>query len=156
MNPLEIIGLTSIILVCIIYIMLLVMSKRNKKMQDTTPKKFLYQRQSTIHNILQPFLPSNEDLIKFLRHKAKQENKQSKNNYQDKTIKVAIIENMAYWVQDNTFYQAPIDDQGEINHSVAFPVNAINMTQEEVETLMKILDDIGSQEKNDSGSSGNE
>lgn len=136
--------------------MLLKMSKKNKNLQDKTPKKFLYQRQSTIHNILQPFLPSNDDLIRFLRHKAKQEQKQSKNNYQDKTIKVAIVDNIAYWVQDNIFYQAPIDENGEINHSVAVPIDAMNMTQEEVEALMQILDDIGSIEKNDSGSSGNE
>lgn len=157
MNAITIIGLTSILLLGILYIMLSIAFKNfNRVKKKSLPKKFLYQRQSTIHNILQPFLPSNEDLVRFLKHRNRQDAKQSKNSYEDKTIKVAVVGNMAYWVQGNIFYQAPIDEQGEINHSVAIPVDATNMTEEEVENLMQILDDIGSMGKNDNGSSGHE
>lgn len=152
------IGLTFIGFIGILFIMsFITVLRRRINAKTHKAKKFLYQRQSTIHGIIQPFLPSNEDLIRFIayqRNASKQ--RQSKNEYTKEEIKVAVIGNKAYWVQNNTFYQTIVKENGEIDHSLAIPVDVTNITEEEANRLMDILDNIGKRgEANDSGSSGN-
>jgi hypothetical protein len=49
----------------------------------------------------------------------------------------------------------PITDSGEINQSLAKPVDTSNMDTEEIDKLMKIVDDLRSVEDNDGSDTGN-
>lgn len=57
------------------------------------------------------------------------------------TIRVAIIGDKAYWVHNNTFYETKVID-GEINNSLAQPIDTEKLTNKEVRMLMDILDSI--------------
>ena len=56
-------------------------------------------------------------------------------------IRVAIFDEKAYWVHNNTFYQADIID-GFINNEEAQAVDAHNLSESELTKLMEILDTI--------------
>lgn len=59
----------------------------------------------------------------------------------DMSVKVAIIEDKAYWVSNNIFYEADyIDD--EIIKDDAHPVDAFDMDFRDVAKMMIILDNI--------------
>lgn len=56
-------------------------------------------------------------------------------------ISVAIIEDKAYWVVDNTFYVAEIID-GEIDKSSSRPVDPFTMSSSDIKKMLFILDNI--------------
>ena len=57
------------------------------------------------------------------------------------TIKVAITDDKAYWVYDNTFYESDVVD-GHIDNENARPVDAHNLSSKELTDLLIILDGI--------------
>ena len=147
------IGLTTILLCSIIYIVVKITT--NIVIKNNMPK--LKHRQSTIHNIVRDVLPTNEDIIRNIimnRERSKQK-KQSNQKYSQESIKVIVVEDDAYWIQDNTFYQTKVTEDGEIDQSSAKPVDTTNMSVEEIDRLMKIVDDLRGIGKNDGSSSGN-
>mgnify|MGYP003331392437 FL=1 len=62
--------------------------------------------------------------------------------------------NTAYWVHENIFYSAEIDEFGEIKTENARPIEVDGMSEKEIDLLMSILDDLKGDE-NDGSSSGN-
>jgi len=147
------IGLTTILICSIIYIVGKIIA--NIMLKNVMPK--LKHRQSTIHNIVKNVLPTNEEIIKNIimnREKSKQ-TKQSMQKYNAESIKVIIIENKAYWIQDNTFYETVLTENGEIDQSCAKPVDTSNLDVEAVDRLMKIVDDLRGINKNDGSGTGN-
>lgn len=142
-----IMGLTVISAWYIIYRV----NKAFRNAKKNAPAFYLEHRQSTIHEIVKSFLPTNEQIKKVLgtknRHPA-----QSRQKYREEKIKVVVVGQTAYWVQDNTFYQTQITETGEIDSSSAIPITTDGMTQSEVEELMLILDDLGRNNDDGSGS----
>jgi hypothetical protein len=59
----------------------------------------------------------------------------------DRYLKVAIVEDKAYWVVNNTLYEADVIDE-EIMKDDAKPVDAFDMDFKEVDKMMTILDNI--------------
>jgi protein-tyrosine phosphatase len=148
-----VIGLTSIVFCFIIYIVV----KINNALIKQKSLSELKHRQSTLHNAVKLILPTNEEIIKSIimnREKSKQV-KQSGQNYNSEKIKVVVIDNKAYWIQNNTFYNTIITEDGEIDQSLAKPVDTTNMEIEEIDRLMKIVDDLRGIEKNDGSGTGN-
>jgi hypothetical protein len=147
-------GLTIWLLVSIIYI--LVKTKILLNESKTSPSKFK-GRQSTIHEIIQNFLPSNEDFIRVLiaQKRGGHPSQQSRQKYRSDKIKVVVVGDRAYWIQDNTFYQTGVTEDGEIDQSLAIPVDTTNMSQDDIDRLMIIVDDLRRVE-DDGSSSGNE
>jgi len=56
-------------------------------------------------------------------------------------IKVAVVEDKAYWIINNVLYQANVVD-GEIEKEEAEPVDAFDMEFNDVNKLMNILDNM--------------
>jgi hypothetical protein len=63
---------------------------------------------------------------------------------------------MAYWIQENAFYQTEITEDGEINSSNAKPIDTSNLSENDLNHLLRILDDLRSDEGNDGRSSRDE
>ena len=147
-----VIGLTSIVFSFIIYIGI----KTNKVLTKEKTFGGIRHRQSTLHNAVRLILPTNEDIIKniIMNRERSPQTKQSNQNYNPERIKVVVIDSKAYWIQDNTFYETTITDSGEINQSLAKPVDTSNMGTEEIDKLMKIVDDLRSVEDNDGSNTG--
>jgi hypothetical protein len=118
------------------------------------PSRFNF-RQSTIHELIQNFLPTNADFIRALisQKNGTHPSQQSRQRYREDKIKVIIVEDKAYWVQDNIFYQTAVSEDGNIEQDLAIPVDTTNMQDEDIDRLMLILDDLRSAEENDGSSS---
>ena len=59
----------------------------------------------------------------------------------ERYLKVAIVEDKAYWVVNNTLYEADVVGE-EIMKEEARPVDAFDMDFKEVTKMMTILDNI--------------
>ena len=57
-------------------------------------------------------------------------------------IRVAIYDNNAYWVVNNTVYKASIDDDGQIDDTEAVTINVFDLSEKEVDNLLAIIDSI--------------
>lgn len=147
-----VIGLTSIVFSFIIYVAV----KINKVLTKGKPSSGIRHRQSTLHNAVRLILPTNEDIIKniIMKRERSPQTKQSNQKYNPERIKVVVVDSKAYWIQDNTFYETTIDDSGEINQLLAKPVDTTKMDTEEIDKLMKIVDDLRSVENNDGSDTG--
>lgn len=75
-------------------------------------------------------------------------NKQNKRQSQiekiiDKqSVNVAIVDNKAYWVYNNTFYSADVNINGQIDADNAIPVDVFSASKKEASKLLKILDSL--------------
>lgn len=92
-------------------------------------------RQSTLHMIVRDIIPTNQDL----------KNKvvtQSKLHIQKNTVKVIkTSDNKVYWVDNNNFLCADIVD-GEFDKELGKPIDTSNLSKEEVDDLLYILDNL--------------
>jgi uracil DNA glycosylase len=70
-------------------------------------------------------------------------------------IKVMVIGQEAYWVSNNTFFVANAIN-GEVEAGSATPVDLENMSKNDMNKMLFILDNLQNGNKNDSGSAGNE
>lgn len=131
--------LTFLVSLAIIVIM---NKKINKKMSRT-----LYSQKDT-HELFKYFFAidsSNQKkrLSQLTKHTEKS------------MIKVMVIGHEAYWVSDNTFYVANAIG-GEVEAGSAKPVDIENMSKNDINKMLFILDNLQNGNKDDSGSSGNE
>lgn len=60
----------------------------------------------------------------------------------DYAVSVAIIEDKAYWVVDNIFYQADLTMDGEIDRSSSRPIDAFEMSNKDITKMLFILDNL--------------
>jgi hypothetical protein len=58
-------------------------------------------------------------------------------------IKVAIVNDKAYFVHENIFYTAALIN-GEVDRSSASPINAFDISKKEIKMLLSILDNMNS------------
>ena len=70
-------------------------------------------------------------------------------------IKIIVIEDKAYWVKDNVFYFAETNS-GDIVDVTAKPVDISNMSKQDIDKMLFILDNLRKGNENDSSSAGNE
>lgn len=57
-------------------------------------------------------------------------------------INIAIVDKKAYWVHDNTFYVAEVDDNGRIDTDNAQPIDVFSLSKKQAANLLKILDSL--------------
>lgn len=83
-------------------------------------------------------VPHIKNLIKQSLLKEMEE--ESEKESQEKGfIKVAIVEDKAYWIVDNTLWQTNVVD-GEIIREDAHPIDAFDINYQELNKMMNILD----------------
>lgn len=108
-------------------------------------KKFLtsYEyRQSDLHRILKPFL-STEPINTI---KKTQMDKMLEKN----SVSVMIMEDKAYWVFKNVFYTADFVN-GDVDPETTMPIDTSNMSKDDIDKMLFILDNLGDGNKNDRG-----
>lgn len=57
-------------------------------------------------------------------------------------VKIAICENVAYWVVNNEIYRADVDKEGRVDSERASVIDVFNLSEKEVEKLLVIIDSI--------------
>jgi len=70
---------------------------------------------------------------------------QSRNYVSERMIKIIAIDGKAYWVKDNVFYTAEIQD-GAVNHDTTKEVDTINMSKDDLDKMLFIMDSIKEEE----------
>ena len=121
--------------------------KFNKRQKSKSLNKVLYS-QSYIHNLI-------KDTVSKKIYQKPEIVSQSRQHTEKHMVKIIVIDGMAYWVSDNIFYTAQIDN-GNIVHETAMPVDIANMPKKELDKMLFILDNLGRGNKDDSSSSRNE
>jgi hypothetical protein len=84
----------------------------------------------------------NELNLTFPKLKNKKKKSQMQKILQENSVSVAIINNKAYWVRDNTFYTAKINEVGMIDTDNAEAIDVFSLTEREMKNLLNILDSI--------------
>ena len=79
---------------------------------------------------------------KFLKNEGFNKESQMETILKKGIIKVAIDKNKAYWVINNVIYTADIDEYGNILNNNAEVIDVFNLSEKEVNNLLKILDSI--------------
>lgn len=116
-----------------------------QKRQEKIYKRTLF-RQSDMHDLLKTF---------FSRIAVDEEKPSQLRKRIDKDmIKVVIVDSKAYWISENIFYVS--DAVGERpDPSTARPVDTTNMSKNELDKMMFILDNLNRGKRNDDSSAGN-
>lgn len=107
--------------------------------------KIVYS-QSIIHNNIKQFIPKN-------LYRKPEVVSQSRKHVEKSMIRIIIIDGKAYWVVDNIFYTANTV-HGDVIPETAQPVDTANMSKEDIDKMLYILDNLDKGYKDDSGSSG--
>jgi hypothetical protein len=122
----------------------------DKKISDPGDA-YIRFRQSTIHGFVMKYMPTNNDISELLES-GKKIMRDTANT--QKRVKVIVFNDSAYWIHDNQFYTASLKENGEIDTDAAVPVTADDLSEEEINVLMNIVDDLRRKE-DDGSSSGN-
>jgi len=101
-------------------------------------KYFFYNKKKYIPSQL-----DNHILIKkYLKNQTVKEQKKTQMNSRQKdAVKVLVFDETAYWVQDNIFYYTNVIDNIP-NMVNAQPVNISEMSKQELDKMLFILDNI--------------
>lgn len=108
----------------------------------------IHYSQSDIHQRIIEVVP------KRVSNKIKIES-QSAKHAANTMIKIIVIEDKAYWVKDNVFYFAETNS-GDIVDVTAKPVEISDMSKQDIDKMLFILDNLRKGNENDSSSAGNE
>jgi hypothetical protein len=103
-------------------------------------------RQSDMHNLMKKFFSRN------LFNK-KIETQMGKRTERD-SVKIVATDDKAYWVVDNVFYVADLINNRP-DMSTAKPVDTSNMSKEDVDKMLFILDNLDRGDRNERGGTGN-
>ena len=103
--------------------------------------------QTHIHSLVSPILPKNIKLYKATKS-------QSNNHYNKNNLRVVMIENHVYWVKDNVFYVADLEN-GIVNDDTTRVVDTMAIDSVELDKMLFIMDKLREGFDNDSGSTGN-
>jgi hypothetical protein len=105
--------------------------------------------QSHVHNLVAPLLPpASAYRKKIISQSTKHENNTS--------IKVIMMDDSAYWIKDNTFYCAKIDESGTVDKETTSVVDTMTMDKVQLDKMLFIMDKLREGLYDDSGGSGNQ
>lgn len=94
--------------------------------------------QSAIHNRSRLFMPPTKNIKEKIMS-------QSEKHITKNMVKVVVIEGKAYWTSDNIFYVADTDN-GDILSETAKQIDTSNMSDEELDKMLVILDNLNNGE----------
>lgn len=116
------------------------------KNENNVFEKHIY-RQSDMHQILKTFFSKTTQR----ENKETQMGKRIKEN----TVSILSVDNKAYWVIDNIFYVADMIN-GVPDTSNAKPIDTSNMSKDDIDKMLFILDNLDKGDKDERGSTGNQ
>ncbi len=88
--------------------------------------------QSHIHNLINPFLPDNSELVLL-------KPTQATKHMEETQLRVIIVEDKAYWIKDNDFFVADLIE-GLVDRESARLVDTMSMSKVELEKIIFIVE----------------
>jgi hypothetical protein len=87
-----------------------------------------------------PWIVTAIFLLIVIKRKPQEDDSFDTENWPEEDIvRVAVIDNKAYWVYNNTFYEADVEGE-DPDFESARPINTMNMPHKELNKLLNILD----------------
>lgn len=118
------------------------------KFNTTKPLKVPVMSQSTRFQVIRPFL-------QYMDYSSAIPETQSTKFYTDNSIKVLFTEGQAYWVSNNSFYTADINEEGLVEEESTREVDIMAMSKVELEEMFFIVEKLTEGKRNDNWGSGN-
>jgi hypothetical protein len=87
--------------------------------------------QTAVYNKTKDFIPASL--------KVREYTSQSKNHSDKYMVKVMVIDNNAYWVKDNIFFTADVQN-GSVLPETTRQINTLDMSKQDIDKMMFILD----------------
>jgi hypothetical protein len=104
--------------------------------------------QSQVFNVIRPFIP-------IARAAIPEKNTQSREYEKKMTIRVIMTEGQAYWIKDNAFYTADLNEDYSVNQESTRIVDTMNMDKVQLDKIIFIVDKLTEDSHNDNSNSGN-
>ena len=128
--------LLTILSFCFIIIVLKKIEKKFLK-PITYKQSDIYKVIKTINSINQPKVEKKSQLDKML---------------EENVVNVIVLDNKAYWVLNNVFYTADYVD-GTVDGETTQPIDTSDMSKDDIDKMLFILDKLGDGKNYDSGGS---
>jgi len=90
--------------------------------------------QSYMHYRLRSFIPKNTTVREKIPSQIDQ-------HIQKNMVKIVVIDGSAYWVADNIFYVADMQNGSVLSDTVR-QIDTVNMSKEELDKMLVILDNL--------------
>lgn len=116
--------------------------------QDSKTFTFLKYSQSYTHDLIAPFMPTNKELT-LLNGRPTQSGKHDKSNQ----VRVLIARDKAYWIRNNTFYTAEVEN-GEVIKETTKQVDTMAMDKVQLDEMVFIVEQLTRGIENDSRNTG--
>lgn len=133
-----------------LFTIFLIVLIRSRLLKTNFQKKYLINkivyRQSHIHDLVGAEL---DKLMNFPKVK----DTQSRNFMSKDELRVVFVDNLAYWIKDNCFYQANVVD-GKIDDFSKKIVDTMGMNKVELDKMFFIVQKLTEGKKNDGRDSG--
>jgi len=118
------------------------------KITNIKPLKAPIMSQATRFQILKPFL-------EYMHYSNNLLESQSTKFYTNNSVKVLFTEGKAYWVNNNSFYTADINEEGLVEEESTREVDIMAMDKVELEEMFFIVEKLTEGKRNDNWGSGN-
>lgn len=90
--------------------------------------------QSYVYSLVRPLMSAE--------HSKVQVESQATKHYDEKYTKILIIKNKAYWIDDNSFYVADLDSDGNVDSNSAKLVDTMAMNKVQLNEAMLIVEEL--------------
>ena len=57
-------------------------------------------------------------------------------------VNIAIMNNKAYWIRNNTVFSSKLDEEGNVDIENAEKVDVFSLSEKEMKSLMSIIDSL--------------
>lgn len=120
-----------------------------KNSQKTNDKVAIKYSQSHIFNIIKPF-------ASIIYSVPKPAIKTQTTEYEkSQTVRVIMTEGQAYWIRDNTFYTADINEDYSVDNDSTRVVDTMSMDKVQLDKIIFIVDRLTEDSDNDDSNSRN-
>lgn len=127
------------------FVIMVVTVRITRRIAEYPPPPIRYS-QSHIHNLIEPFIPTNSELMGYKKTQAR---KHLDNTF----IRVVFLEGKAYFIKDNVFYVADVVD-GDVDKTTAKQVDTMSMDTVQLNKIKFIVEKLTEGKIDDSGSAG--
>lgn len=117
-------------------------SNKIKTVRDVIKIKY---SQSHIYNLVRPFYGD----MSIIRPRPSQASDYQKSLF----VKVLVVDNMAYWIKNNQLFAAEMSPEGP-DQSTAKAVETMDMSKNELDKVMFIVEKLREDNANEAGSAG--
>lgn len=62
--------------------------------------------------------------------------------FESVSTRIAIVNNKAYWIKDNSVYKSDLDEEGKIDMDTASVIDVFSLSEKEATNLLKIIDNL--------------